>query len=85
MLIYQDWHKSSGDSTSPGSHSSDFEQLLPEHAHNNNNNNNKNNNNFEGRKKSTAKKTTTILTRANTNFLRSLGYRVRQYRKLKNE
>lgn len=28
---------------------------------------------------------TTILTRSNTNFLRSLGYRVRQYKKLKNE
>lgn len=82
MLIYQVWHKSSGASTNRGSPSPDFEQLSPVLAHNNNNNNKKQ---FEGRKTSSAVKTTTILTRANTNFLRSLGYRVRQYRKLKNE
>lgn len=81
MLIYQDWHKSSGDSANRGSHSLDFEQLSSPFAHNNSNNNNNKNNNCEGRKKSTTTKT--ILTRANTNFLRSLGFRVRQYKELK--
>lgn len=47
-----------------------------------------NNNNQEIIIKSSGKskitKTATQLTRANTNFLRSLGYRVRQYRKPQN-
>lgn len=31
------------------------------------------------------KRTTTILTRINTNFLRGLGFKVKQYKKQKNE
>lgn len=77
MLIYQEWHKSSENSTDHSSHSPDFEQLASTFAHNNINNNK---NNLEEGKNSI---TTTILTRTNTNFLRSLGFRVRQYKELK--